>query len=190
MKSKFASIISIFGHPLLTLSIFAIVALFTYEEFQRALLHSTFIVAGIFLPLTLKMYLGSKSGTYTNFDVSNKKQRQSWYVFAILVLLIITIILFATDQPRTLRLSILFSLILLATSQIVNYFIKSSLHVSFNIFLCFLIMPLSLTAGILFFIFTFLIAWARFILKRHTTKEIIVGSLIGFTIGISSLLFI
>jgi membrane-associated phospholipid phosphatase len=190
MKTKIASFISFIGHPLLTLSFFSTITLFIYEDFQRALLHSSFIVAGVFLPLILKMYLSSKNGTYTNFDVSDKTQRQSWYVFAILVLIIITIILFLTDQPRTLQLSVLFSLILLATSQIMNYFIKSSLHVSFNIFLAFLILPMSLSSGILFLVFTVLIAWARFTLKRHTTKEILAGSLIGFTIGISSLFYI
>src|SRR6185295_768417 len=113
MKTKVASFISFIGHPLLTISVFAIIAFFTYEEFHRALLHSTLILAGIFLPLTLKMYLNSKNGTYTNFDVSGKTQRQSWYVFAMFVLLIAMIILFVTDLPQAISLSVLFSLILL-----------------------------------------------------------------------------
>lgn len=190
MKTKFASFISVIGHPLLTLSLFAIIASFTYEEFLQALLHSSLIVAGISLPLTLKMYLNSKKGTYTNFDVSNKKQRQSWYIFAILVLLIVTIILFVTDQPRTMRMAVLFSLILLVTSQIINYFIKSSLHVSLNILLSFLIIPMNLILGLLFMFFTILIASARLTLGRHTVKEIIAGTIIGLTVGIFSLFYI
>ena len=190
MKIKFATFISVLGHPLLTLSIFAIIALFTYEPFQKALLHSFLIVGGIFLPLTLKMYWNSKNGNYTNFDVSDKTQRQSWYIFAILILLIVTIILFVTDQPRTLRLSVFFSLILLGISRLMNYFIKSSLHVSLNIFLAFLIMPMNLIIGLLFLLFTILIAWARLTLRRHTFKEIIAGSFIGLTVGVFSLFFI
>ncbi len=190
MKIKFAAFISVLGHPLLTLSIFCIISLFTYEEFQIALLHSLLIVGGFFLPLILKMYWNSKNGTYTNFDVSDKTQRQSWYIFTILLLLIITIILFVTDQPRTLRLSVFFSLILLGISQIMNYFLKSSLHVSLNLFLAFLIMPMNLIIGLLFLLFTILIAWARLTLKRHTIKEIIVGAFIGLTIGVFDLLSI
>ena len=190
MKTKIASYISVIGHPLLTIPIFTIIALFTYEKFQRALLHSSLILVCIFLPLTLKMYLKSKNSSYTNFDVSNKTQRQSWYIFALSLLLIVTIILFVTEQPRTLSLSVLFSLILLVTSQIMNYFIKSSLHVSLNIFLSFLIMPMNLIIGLLFIAFTIFIAWARLTLKRHTVKEIITGFIIGLTIGISSLFFI
>lgn len=185
MKKKIAHYISVFGHPLLTLPVFAVIALFTFEEFQRALLLSLLIVGGFFIPIAIKMYTGSKKGTYTNFDVSNRTQRQSWYIYAILLLLAVTIILFVTDQPRMLRLSVLFSLILLSTSQLVNYFIKSSLHVSFNIFLAFLIMPLHLITGVMFLLFTALIAWARLTLKRHSFKEIITGAIIGLTIGIS-----
>ena len=185
MKRKIAHYISVFGHPLLTLPVFAVIALFTFEEFQRALLLSLLIVGGFFIPIAIKMYIGSKKGTYTNFDVSNRTQRQSWYIYAILLLLAVTIILFVTDQPRMLRLSVLFSLILLSTSQVVNYFIKSSLHVSFNIFLSFLIMPLHIIAGVMFLLFTVLIAWARLVLKRHTLKEIITGAAIGLAIGAS-----
>ena len=190
MKTKIASYISVIGHPLLTIPIFAIIALFTYEKFQNALLHSSLILVCFFLPITLRMYLKSKNNSYTNFDVSDQTQRQSWYIFAFSLLLIVTIILFITNQPRTLNLSVLFSLILLVTSQIMNYFIKSSLHVSLNIFLSFLIMPMNLIIGLLFIVFTFFIAWSRLILKRHTVKEIITGFIIGLTVGISSLFFI
>ena len=189
MKKNLATFISVIGHPLLTLSVFTIIALFTYEEFQRALWHSSFILAGIFLPITLKMYLNSKNGTYSNFDVSDKTQRQSWYIFAILILLTVTIILFVTDQPRQLCLSVLFSLVLLVISRVMNHFIKSSLHVSLNIFLSCLIIPMSLVAGLILMSFTMVIAWARLTLKSHTLKEIITGALIGLAIGILSLLY-
>jgi membrane-associated phospholipid phosphatase len=87
-------------------------------------------------------------------------------------------------------LSVLFSLLLLVTSQVMNYNIKSSLHVSFNIFLSFLVIPMNLITGLFFLVFTILIAWARLTLKRHTFKEIIAGSIIGLTIGILFLFFI
>jgi hypothetical protein len=185
MKTKAAAFISFIGHPLLTIPIFAIIAFFTYEEFQRALWHSSLIVAGIFLPLSIRMYLKARRGAYTNFDVSDKKQRQSWYVFAVVLLAGITVVLFITDQPRTLRLSLLFSSILLALSQVLNYFVKSSLHVSFTIFLSFMILPMNPVAAAVFLAFTLLIAWARLTLKRHTWAEIITGAGIGLAIGIT-----
>ncbi|MEO8516892.1 MAG: hypothetical protein ABI426_09110 [Flavobacterium sp.] len=190
MKTKIASYISIIGHPLLTIPVFSIIIFFTYEEFQKALIHSGLILVGFFLPLSIKMYVNSKNGTYTNFDVSNRTQRQSWYIFAILLLFAFTVFLFVTDQPRVLRLSVLFSLLLLLTSQIMNYFIKSSLHVSFNIFLSFLILPINLYIGLFFLAFTIVIAWSRLTLKRHTLKEIIAGTIVGLTIGLSAFYYI
>ncbi len=184
MKNKFASFISFIGHPLLTLSFFAITAFFCYESFHTALCHSLLILLGIFFPLTIKMYRNSKKGTYTNFDVSDKAQRQSWYIYAILVLLIVSVILFVTDQPRVLRFSVVCSLVLLAVSSLLNYIIKSSLHVSFAIFLFFLILPMNEIIAGFFFCFTFLIAWSRIALKRHTMNEIIVGVFIGLSMGI------
>lgn len=184
MKTKIALYISIVGHPLVTLCVFTVVALFTYEAFGMALLHSSLILLGIFLPLTLRMYLKARKGSYSNFDVSDKAQRQSWYIFACLLLLMVTLVLFVTGQPRTLSLSLLFSLILLATSQLLNYFIKSSLHVSLNIFLGFLILPMSVITAVFFFAFTVFIGWSRFTLKRHTLKEIMAGVVLGVTVGL------
>src|SRR6187549_2551127 len=185
---KLASFISLIGHPLLTFPVFSIIALFTHEAFQKALMHASFIIIGIFLPVIVKMYRNTKNGTYTNFDVSDKTQRQSWYVFAIVVLLMVTVFLFVTGQPRPMTMGVLFSLILLIVSKIINYYIKSSLHVSLNILLSFLILPMNLAIGLFFLFFTILIAWARITLARHNLKEVVAGAGVGFAIGIISLL--
>ncbi len=188
MTTRIAKYISTLGHPLLTIPLVVIVALFNFEELKRALLISLLIVGGIFIPLTIKMYKGTKDGTYTNFDISEKSQRQSWYFFALTLLAIVTIILFVTDQSQVLRLNMLFAFILLLTSKLMNYFIKSSLHVSLNVFLAFSILPMSVLVGILLFVFVILISWSRLELKRHTVKEILAGAFIGFAIGIALLL--
>lgn len=183
MKTRLASIISIIGHPLLTLSVFTVLALFTHEEPDRAFMHSLFILAGFFLPVGLKMYINSKRGTYTNFDVSDKQQRQSWYVFAFLILLAVTLILFLTDQPLALCMAVLLSLVLLTISLFANYFIKSSLHVSSTVFLSFLILPMNLLVGLSLLIFTIPIAWSRSALGKHTVPEIVAGAVIGLFVG-------
>ncbi|MEO7992239.1 MAG: phosphatase PAP2 family protein [Chryseolinea sp.] len=188
MTIKLAKYISVLGHPLLTIPLVLIVALFNFEEPKRALFISLLIVGGIFIPLTIKMYNGTKDGTYTNFDISEKSQRQSWYFFALALLAIVTIVLFVTNQSRVLCLSMLFAFILLLTSQLMNYYIKSSLHVSLNVFLAFSILPMSLVTGIVLFVFVILISWSRLALKRHTLKEILAGAFIGFAVGILLLL--
>ena len=190
MTAKIANFISVLGHPLLTVSLFSILSIFNFESIERASVISALIIGVVIIPTTIKMYRGKKNGVYTNFDVSDKVERQAWYKYVLTLLLIVTLTLFLTHQSFNLRLSVLFFFLLLLTSQIVNNFIKSSLHVSLNILIIFLISPMNLIIGLLLFLFVLIIAWARLSLKRHTLKEIVLGASIGLFWGFVSFLTI
>ena len=69
MSSKLANALSTIGYPLLTISVFVVVALFNYESFREASIISALVLGFVTIPLSIKMYVGSKRGTYTNFDV-------------------------------------------------------------------------------------------------------------------------
>lgn len=180
---RIANFISISGHPLLTFPLFIMIALYGKEDFSRASLISFLIIGCFIIPVIAWMYFKSRNGSYTNFDVSDKKQRRSLFVFAIPLLLIVTILLFATHQSTNLCISVLFALILLIISQITNYFIKSSLHVSLNIYLAALIFISNYKLGIIVLLYTGLIAWSRIKLGRHTLIEVLSGSIIGILMG-------
>jgi hypothetical protein len=189
VKTKIAKCISIFGHPLLTIPMFTVTALFNFESVEKAFWISALIIGGIVLPLVVKMYRGEKKGEYTNFDVSDQAQRQSWYTYAVLLLVAVTAVVFVTGQSGVLCLGVLFSTCLLITAQLINHFIKSSLHVSLNVFLFCMIFRMHITVAVLFLLFIFLIIWARFVLKRHTSKELLTGILIGLFWGSMFLIF-
>jgi len=181
---KIANFISITGHPLLTIPVFILIVMFGSEVASNASLISFLIIGCVFIPMILWMYLKAKNGTYTNFDVSNKTQRKSLFLFAVPLLIVVTVILFVTHQSKNLCVSVLFALILLVISQIVNFFIKSSLHVSFNIYLASLIFTQNYKIGIVVLLYTGLISWSRVKLGRHTLKEVIVGLFIGIVISV------
>jgi hypothetical protein len=189
VKTKIAKCISILGHPLLTIPAFTVISLFNFESVEKAFWISALIIGGIFIPLIVKMYRGEKKGEYTNFDVSDQTQRQSWYKYAVPLLVIVTAVVFATGQGRVLCFGILFSTCLLITAQLTNYFIKSSLHISLNTFLFFMILRMNIMIAILFFLVILLIVWARLMLKRHTAKELLTGILIGLCWGAMFLIF-
>src|SRR5688572_23016998 len=184
---KIANPISVLGHPVLIVPVFTAISLFHYDDALKALWISALIFGCVFIPLSVKMYHGAKSGEYTNFDVSEQRQRQSWYTWATGLLFMLCIVLWLTGQSQGLRTVIQLALLLMVTAQLVNFFIKSSLHVSLNVFLAFLIFPISLIAGIFFCCFILLIGWSRLRLGRHTVKEIITGTLIGLIFGLASL---
>ena len=181
---KIATFISTLGHPLLTIPLFILIVLFGNEDSSRAAPISFLIIGCVFIPVTIRLYIKSRNGSYTNFDVSDKIQRRSLYLFVVPLLLIVTIILFATNQSRNLCLGVLFALLLLILSQAINYFVKSSLHVSLNIYLSALIFTVNFKAGVAALLFTALISWSRVKLGRHSVKEVLFGLLIGTIISL------
>jgi hypothetical protein len=184
MKQKLAKLISIIGHPLLTIPVFVIIVLFSTEKFEKALSISFLIIGCVFVPLILRLYLKSKNGSYTNFDVSDRKQRKSIFIFILPLLIIVTYLLFKKQENSGLCMSVLFATILVFVSQMVNLFIKSSLHVSLNIYLSFLVMTVNFRIGLFVFLFTILLGWSRIVLGRHTLKEVLSGGAIGLTISL------
>jgi membrane-associated phospholipid phosphatase len=183
IKTILARMVSVVGHPMITIPLFVIVVLFSKNNFKTASYLAFLIIGCIFVPVICWMYIKSKNGSYTNFDVSDRKQRNSLFLFAIPLLIIVTSILFLTHQSHNTCITLLFATFLVIISHLVNFYIKSSLHVSFTLFLAFLSIPISPIFGYSMMGFSLLIGWSRIVLKRHTLKEVIVGYLIGLTIG-------
>jgi hypothetical protein len=185
---KLANFVSVIGNPLYTIPLFLLIVMFGKEDFSKAVFISFLIIGCIFIPVILWMYIKSKNGTYTNFDVSDKHQRKSLFWFAFPLIAVITVVMFATNQPKTISISMLFALILVVISQIANFFIKSSLHVSLNIFLSALIFTVDYKIGIAVLLFTGVLIWSRLTLKRHTVSEVITGFFIGLVISVIMLI--
>ncbi|MBL7782670.1 MAG: hypothetical protein JNM22_15690, partial [Saprospiraceae bacterium] len=140
-------------------------------------------VGGVVAPILIKSYRGVQKGEYTNYDISDRKQRQSWYVLPTLLLSVVTVALYLSGQSRIIWLATLFALVLFVASQVVNLFIKTSLHVGFNAYLGFLALPMSKWMGLAFLLFTIPLAWSRIVLKRHTVPEVIAGAVLGVLSG-------
>lgn len=181
---KVAQIISIVGHPFITIPAFILIALLGNEITTSKLLVALLLIGGLFVPISIIIYYKTKKGTYSNLDVSDRLQRKSLFLYAIPLLAAVTTILYLTGQPRQLCLALLFALILVIISQVVNLYIKSSLHVSLNIYLSFLIITQNITAGLIALLLTGIIGWSRIKLERHTPKEVFWGILVGSTVSL------
>lgn len=147
------------------------------------MLASALTIVVIIIPVAVNMLRKSRSGVYTNFDVSNQKQRQSWYWYVSLLLLVVTLVLFFTVKSYQLRHGFLLAGLLLVTAQILNRFIKSSLHVSLSVFLAFLLLNVSVWLWACLLFFAVLISWSRLALERHTGAEVVVGWILGLIYG-------
>lgn len=188
-RQKLAQWISGFGHPMLSFPVFIILMLFLNQPAQKAIWISALIILGVFIPMFLKIRRGTKSGRYTNFDISDRQQRKSFYPFIILLLSVVTAILYFTQQPEDIIRPILFALILILINYALNFYIKVSLHVSLTVFLGFLIFEINTALGIIFFLFGLAMAWSRLELKRHSFQEILLGILVGILMGSTYLFY-
>ncbi len=185
LKTTIAKVISTLGHPFLTVPLFVIFLLFSIESVRQATYLSLLIIGGIFLPIGLRTIWGVRKGTYTNLDVSDRAQRQKWFIATTVLLSIVTIIIWLTDQDRTLKLGTACALVLLLTAQLINIRIKASMHLAFHAFLGFMILYFNGLAGAVFLLFMPVLAWSRIQLKRHVWKEVVVGMVLGSILGIT-----
>ena len=178
---KVSRIISDFFNPLILLIIFFIYMSIQKYNIKEALQHFLPILGIVILPVIFWIVYHVKTGRYTNMDVSNRVQRKTLYIFiGICVLLYLA---FTYIKYGSFDFVMLFILILLLALQISNYFIKSSMHTAFNIFVAALFFSFDTYMGIVWLFIAILVGVTRVILKRHTPKEVILGAFIAFLVS-------
>lgn len=178
-----ATIVSVVGHPLLTTSLCTVFMTYQHLPIRQATLICGLLLCGVILPVSRQIYRNVRRGHYTNFDVSDRKQRYQLYPTLLIFLALVTGFSFATDQPRPFCYGFLAAFLLITSSYVVNFFSKASLHTSVSFFLAWIIASVSPFFGGVMVIFSLFVALSRLILKRHTVAELIAGALIGLTTG-------
>lgn len=185
----FSNVISNVLNPLFSLLIF--LAVYSYQKSDGEFDLKSFLlpVLLVIIPIFGWIYWNVKKGNYTNMDVSNRQQRNSLYLFNFFIISVYIAALFYTKQNFHYILIILFLLILLVVMFLSNFFIKSSMHTSFNVFVSALFFTLNPIYGLIWLFLTFLVAISRVILKRHTVKEVIMGAFIATVVSFVYLYF-
>ncbi len=178
------------GHPLVTVPFVVIYLLFQTQSTQNAFFISLLVIGIIQIPVLINLTKKYKKGKIESFDVSDRQERKKFYFFVLPLLIGVNLILYFTNQSDELIISFLFAVILLILMQLMNYFVKSSLHVAVNVYLGFLLFVQNPIVGIVWWIFVFMIASSRLTLKKHTTQEVVCGFIIGTLCGSVLYLFI
>lgn len=183
-----ARTISIIGHPLLLGTLY-VVFISYYRLDQEIANWVSFLVIGcVALPILANNLIQTRRGSYTNFDVSDRKQRRGFYPFALGLFLLLLLLFYAMDFPRPIveQTLVFFLLILIMTA--LNFFTKASLHAAIAFYIAINLWEVHFILGILFFIVALAISWARVYNGRHTFLEIILGGMLGFVFGLIGLL--
>src|SRR5690606_37102512 len=127
-----SKLISNFFNPLVSLIIYFVYSSYLDFTSTGALVRFLPILLLTVLPIVIWILWNVRKGNYSNLDVSNRQQRKSLYFFiggSITVYLIYDYVV-----NTTIDLIMLFLLVLLFAMQASNYFIKSSMHMAFNVF--------------------------------------------------------
>ncbi|MEC3876183.1 phosphatase PAP2 family protein [Chryseobacterium salviniae] len=178
---KISRIVSDFFNPLISLIIFFIYMSIKNYALKDSLLYFLPVVLMIILPVIIWLVWNVKTGRYTNMDVSNRNQRKSLYFF--IAACVISYLAFNYFKNGYIDLVMLFILILLFAMQISNYYIKSSMHTAFNIFVAALFFAMDTGFGLMWLAIAALVGLTRVILKRHTPKEVFMGAGIAIVVS-------
>lgn len=178
---KISRIISEFFSPLVSLFLFFVYKSVHEYSLKDSVTYFLPILLIIIIPIIIWLIWNVKTGRYTNMDVSNRVQRKTFYIFAAIA--VIAYLLFHYIKYGSLDFLMLFILILLFSLQISNFFIKSSMHTAFNVFVAGLFYAISWKMGLLWLGIAILVGITRVILKRHTIKEVFMGAAIAFLIS-------
>ncbi|WP_165806388.1 phosphatase PAP2 family protein [Chitinophaga parva] len=185
---RLARFFSVLGHPLLLGSLVAVFLSLQAFGVRQALIAAGIVIGIITLPVTLWNLRKTRKGEYSNFDVSVRTQRTSFYVFLIGAFALATAILVLTHQPRALTLGVGFALGMMVVCFAVNAFlVKTSLHSATAFFLSFTVMYYRVDLGVGMLVFSAVVGISRLLLGRHTLREICSGMVIGVATGIGLL---
>ncbi len=178
---KISKVISNIFNPLTSLFLF-----FVYESSRKYTVTETIvnfipILLITIIPITIWISWNVKKGRYTNLDVSNRNQRKSLYFFIAGMLLIYLMYNYVIHQKIDFTMT--FLLLLLLVLQISNYFIKSSMHTAFNVFVAALFFNLNPYLGYIWLGIAVAVGITRIILKRHTLQEVLTGAFIALLVS-------
>jgi membrane-associated phospholipid phosphatase len=180
---KAATILSYLSHPLFTSLFIVVTYSLTRYSRQQSMMIMTILLLGVVLPMNLVTYLGVRKGRFDDFDVSTRSQRSPLLIMLIIIMLIASGAIYLLGLDRVLFLNCLITSSLFLTVYLINFRLKVSLHVSLNIFFCFILYQIHPISAIALASILPLVAFSRVLLKRHTVSEVAVGTAIGTLFG-------
>lgn len=181
MKTKIANIISDVFNAYLGLFISTFLVIFKERDLIPNWEFILFLT--ISLPL-IQVFLFKYFKLIDNLEISDRKQRPMFHLFATIPNIIILFIALNGSSPLFVSI-LLVSLSINIVMGIVSIFWKMSGHLIYLSSSAYIILKLYFSWPLLIFFFLLLplVAWARVHLQRHTIAQVIAGSIMGILIA-------
>ncbi len=178
---RIAEAVSVVFHPFVVVVPTMVVAMMKLGSTLAQSLFWTLLSIGLVnLPVMILIYVGVRSGRYSDPSVSMREQRKSLYVIGGFFMLLLLTILAWSHAPLILIGCLTSAILATLVGFMINQrFTKLSLH-SVGIAGCttvlLLIFPI---LGIVMVLFMPLVGWARIRLKHHTPLQILIGWIVS-----------
>lgn len=180
----FARWVSWIGHPLvfISMSVAIIIVLRLASRAGLALLLT--LLATLILPMALLLFRGTRSGRWSDADVSIRAERARFYPRAMPISAMAVIALWLVRAPALALRGAAVTLFLLVVAALVNFRIKLSLHALFAFYSAIILFVVHPVVGAIAFALAFLVFWSRLYLRRHDLLETLVGASLGLLGGL------
>jgi membrane-associated phospholipid phosphatase len=124
-----------------------------------------------------------RRGFWTNADASNRAERPLLFTVGIVALAVLLGAVLVFRPGSFLIRGAVGVLIMLAVCSAATRWVKVSLHMAFGALATTTLLSLGSPAGWVLLALMPGLAWARLALKRHSSVEVAIGSLVGIVFG-------
>jgi len=180
----FARWVSWIGHPLVFISLSIAIIIILRAANRTGLTLCLTLLVTVILPMALLLFCGTRSGRWSDADVSIRAERAQFYLRAIPISATAVIALWVLQAPAIALRGALVTLFLLIVAAFVNFGIKLSLHALFAFYSAMILFVVNPVAGAIAFALALLVFWSRLYLKRHDLLEMLVGTSLGLAGGL------
>ncbi|EFH90377.1 hypothetical protein KSD_20690 [Ktedonobacter sp. SOSP1-85] len=181
------SISAILSPPVVSIPTILLVALYRTSNQLQAIGYTLLTLFFVSVGPMLYILIGVKLGKFTDMDVSKRSQRVGPFIICLLSVLAVFSLLGLIHGPHTLQTALLMTLFIGCIMMLVTLWgrWKISIHASSLAGAVTLLTALYGQVVLPAYALVALVCWSRVVLHRHTTGQVIAGSLV--TIGIAAL---
>ncbi|PYJ20157.1 MAG: hypothetical protein DME92_10390 [Verrucomicrobia bacterium] len=180
----FARWVSWIGHPLVFISLSVAIIIVLRLASRAGLALFLTLLATLILPMALLLFLGTRSGRWSDTDVSIRAERVRFYPRAIPISAMAVIALWLLRAPALALRGAVVTLFLLVMAALINFRIKLSLHALFAFYSAIILFVVHPVVGAIAFALAFLVFWSRLYLERHDLLETLLGASLGLLGGL------
>jgi membrane-associated phospholipid phosphatase len=137
------------------------------------------VLVNVLVP-SLYIFILSRKGRVTDFDVFIRQQRNKPYIFSLVCMGLSLILMFTFHAPVLIILISVISIVQTLVMFGINHYWKISAHVATSSAFAVIFWMLMGIWGMWMFFLVPLVAWSRIRMHRHTLAQTIGGGLLGF----------